>query len=146
MRDHNIPVPEVLYEAQEAKRVLIVDDEPGILENVVAMLEHLGTPLDTRTESDGIAACIAMGAFRPHLLILDLKMPRMDGYEVCRKVRSDPSTRNTRILVATGYGSPQNVQRALDAGADDFITKPFRMETLHSKVADLLGVDVLSER
>jgi CheY-like chemotaxis protein len=144
MREHNIPIPDELVDSQEAKRVLVVDDEPGILENVTAMLKHFHAPLDVRAESDGIAALIAMGSFRPHLLILDLKMPKMDGYEVCERVRADSMTKDTRILVATGFGTPQNVQMAIRAGADDLISKPFRMEDLHHKVGELLSLHIPS--
>ncbi len=138
MREHNIPIPDELILGQEAKRVLAVDDEPAILENMVAMLEHCSLALDVRTESNGIAACIAMGSFKPNLLILDLKMPEMNGYEVCEKVRSDPTTQDTRILVVTGYASPENMERARTAGADDILTKPFQMEEFLEKVEDLL--------
>jgi excisionase family DNA binding protein len=138
MREHNIPIPDELILGQEAKRVLAVDDEPAILENMVAMLEHCSLAVDVRTESNGIAACIAMGSFKPHLLILDLKMPEMNGYEVCEKVRSDPTTQDIRILVVTGYASQENVERARTAGADDILTKPFQMEDFLNKVEDLL--------
>lgn len=146
MREHGIPIPDELLEGQESRRVLVVDDEPDILRNVTEMLNHFPHPLDIRTENDGIAACIAMGSFRPHLLILDLKMPKMDGYQVIEKVRSDGSTKDTSILVATGYGSPENVERALSAGADAYITKPFHMDQLLEKVGDLLSLGVLARR
>ena len=138
MREHNIPIPDELISGQEAKRVLAVDDESAILENMVAMLEHCSLALDVRTESNGISACIAMGSFKPHLLILDLKMPEMNGYEVCERVRTDPTTQDTRILVVTGYASPENVERARAAGADEILTKPFQMEEFLEKVEDLL--------
>ncbi|MCA9428243.1 MAG: response regulator [Candidatus Omnitrophica bacterium] len=146
MREHGIPIPDELLEGQESRRVLVVDDEPDILRNVTEMLQHFPHPLDIRTENDGIAACIAMGSFRPHLLILDLKMPKMDGYAVIEKVRSDPNTKDTNILVATGYGSPENVDRAISAGADSYITKPFHMEQLLEKVGELLSLGVLARR
>jgi CheY-like chemotaxis protein len=147
MRDHNIPIPDQLLDSQEAKRVLAVDDEREVLENVVGMLAHYPTPLDVHTESDGIAACIAIGWFKPHLLILDLKMPRMDGFEVCERVRADPTTRDTRILVSTGFSDDQTRRRALEAGANDYLTKPYRMEDLLEKVENLIGAPyILAKR
>ena len=146
MRDHHIPIPDELLESQEAKRVLVVDDDPDLLDNMVAMLQHSSRPMDIRSESNGIAACIAMGSFKPQLLILDLKMPGMDGYEVCKRVRSDPTTQDTLILVVTGFGTPENVQKAMAAGADDYLTKPFRMETLLEKAENLLGATAAARR
>lgn len=146
MRDHNIPIPDELLDSQEAKRVLAVDDEREVLENVIGMLRHYPTPLDVRTESDGIAACIAMGSFKPHLLILDLKMPRMDGFEVCERVRADPTTRNTRILVSTGFSDDQTKRRAIEAGANDYLAKPYRMEELLEKVENLIGTPYILAR
>ena len=146
MRSHGIPIPDELYQAQESKRVLVVDDDSEVLESLVLMLKEVGPSLDIRSETDGIAACIALGSFKPDLLILDLKMPGMDGYALCEKVRADPTTRDAKILVVTGYLNETNQERALDSGADACLSKPIGLDLLAERVHELLGVSAAARR
>jgi two-component system, cell cycle response regulator len=93
------------------------------------------------TASDGFEAGLQVATFKPHLVLLDLLMPHIDGFEVCRLIRANPATAHTRILIITAFGRYENIQRALKAGADDFLHKPLELEQLKSKVSSLLAED-----
>ena len=118
--------------------LLVVDDEQTIRELVVRALEKIDDSLVIEEATDGVEGCIKLGSFIPDLLVLDLMMPKADGYTVCEKVRSDPTMKNTRILVLTGYPSPENIERATEAGADDWLAKPFEISSFTDKVRELL--------
>lgn len=110
-------------------RVLVVDDEPEI---AALIRDHLGESeaWEVDVASQGYEGLLKVGTFRPDVLVLDLRMPNMDGFEVCRRVKSNPVTRSTSILAITGDVSPSVAKRALRSGADAFLTKPFEMEDL----------------
>lgn len=126
--------------ADEPRRVLVVDDDPKLRE-VIAEALALDSRYRLETAGDGYEGLIKLGNFRPHLLILDVRMPRLDGYEVCRIVKDDPVTHATRILAMTGYdGDGTAQQRLLAAGASGYLEKPVVMPRLLSEVERLLGL------
>ena len=90
------------------------------------------------TASDGYEAGAEMIRFAPDLVLLDLFMPGVDGFEVCRKIKSDPQTRNTVVVVMTGLPIEENLTRALECGADHCVPKPFQLVELAAKVDELL--------
>lgn len=116
-------------------RVLIVDDDPLIQMTMPRVLREHG--YKTETAGDGFEAGIKIMRFQPDLVLLDLFMPRMDGFEVCRYLRADPLTARTRILVLSGYKSFR--ENALAAGADAFLEKPVPEEGLLTYLKRLLG-------
>jgi DNA-binding response OmpR family regulator len=101
---------------------LIVDDDPTIVLLVEQVLQALGRDYDTA--SDGDAAWAAWQKSRHKLIVLDLMMPKMDGFDVCRRIRDVDPERNTYILVVTGRDKAADLESVLDAGADDYVTKP----------------------
>jgi DNA-binding response OmpR family regulator len=119
-----------------ASKVLIADDEP----NIVTSLEFLmrGCDYDVRVARDGEEALRVAEAFRPDVLLLDVMMPLCDGFEVCRRLRSNPATRGVRILILTAHGRGAEMERGLALGADAYITKPFSNKELVAKVRGLL--------
>jgi excisionase family DNA binding protein len=137
MTQHDIPIPNEL-EGERAHRVLVVDDEKTIREVVVQALKRIDEDLNVEEAEDGVEGCIKLGSFFPDLLVLDLMMPKADGYAVIERVRSDNNTKNTKILVLTGYPSPENIDRAIQAGADDWLAKPFNIPDFSDKVKKLL--------
>ncbi len=133
------PVDPALF--KRPKRVLIIDDEPSVVEVVSRALYGIDDGIRIATAEDGFEAGLQMAAFRPDLLILDLMMPRMDGFQVCRLVRQDPAMAHTRILVITAYGSRDNVAQALAAGADEVYLKPVEIQAFKRKVGMLLHLN-----
>ena len=110
-------------------RVLVVDDEPEIATLIRDRLGESGA-WEVDAASQGYEGLLKIGTFRPDVLVLDLRMPNMDGFEVCRRVKSNPVTRSTSILAITGDPSPSVARRALRSGADALLTKPFELADL----------------
>jgi len=123
------------------RRILVVDDEEAILEVANRALLQFGDDVEVATARDGFEAGLQVATFRPDLLILDLMMPGVDGFQVCRMLRQSPATLHTKILIITAYGSHENIQRALDAGANDFMHKPVDLQELYRKSMALLDED-----
>jgi excisionase family DNA binding protein len=119
--------------------ILVVDDDLRFLELATEMLRRPRAAWKVETAADGYEALLRLGLSRPDLLILDLRMPQLDGLAVCRKIRSDPVLRTTRILAVTGYGDEYTAAAARAAGADDFLEKPFGVSELQARVARLLA-------
>ncbi len=118
-------------------RVLVVEDEPNVVEILTGLLATHPRRPTVETAVDGYEALIKVGSFHPSLLILDIVMPKLDGLEVCRRLRADPETRDIKILAVTGQSDL--VPSVLAAGADACITKPFDFEAVERETERLLG-------
>ena len=117
-------------------KILLVDDEPDILEIVSYNLSAEG--YQVYTASNGVEGVTKAKKKQPHLIILDVMMPEMDGIEACEKIRATPSLENTIIAFLTARGEDYSQVAGFDAGADDYITKPIKPKVLVSKVKALL--------
>lgn len=133
--EHNFPIPEAF--GRERKRILVVDDEQALAEAIAQVLQKEGYQVSVAF--DGYAAGVKMATVQPDLLVLDLIIPGVDGFSVCKRVKADPATRRTKILAMTGFVQEGNVPKALECGADLCLEKPFGMESLKAAVARLLG-------
>jgi len=116
-------------------KVLIVDDEPANVGFMDLMMRRLG--YTTVTASDGVAALEAVAHERPDVVLLDVRMPRLDGFEVCRRLKSDPVTRLIPVVMLTGLAAIEDRVQGIDAGADDFLSKPFVGAELSARVRSL---------
>jgi putative two-component system response regulator len=116
----------------EQHKVLIVDDDPLALELLQFTLCQFG--YDVQTASDGQAALERIRWFSPRFIISDVEMPGMSGIELCKKVRQRPSTQYTYFILLTSNSAPESVLEGLDAGADDYLCKPFRHEELRLRL------------
>ena len=120
----------------EPIRVLIVDDDAGLRAALHAVFR--GDPrYVVQIARDGRDGLALIETFRPHLVLLDLQMPGLDGADLCRAVKSAPATRSTRILAMSGLGEAGTRERMLAAGADAFLPKPFNLTDLETEVARL---------
>ena len=119
------------------KRVLIADDEP----NIVAALEYLlqKRGYEVRTVHQGAEALKEVEQFGPDLLLLDVMMPAINGYEVCQRIRQDPALGHVKIIMLTAKGRDLDVAKGLALGADAYVTKPFAIKQLLEQVTQLLG-------
>ena len=117
-------------------KVLLVDDEPDILEIVRYNLSTIG--YQVITAENGLEAVKKAKKERPHLIILDVMMPEMDGIEACEQIRKNPDLNDTIITFLTARGEDYSQLAGFDAGADDYITKPIKPKVLVSKVKALL--------
>jgi two-component system, OmpR family, alkaline phosphatase synthesis response regulator PhoP len=121
--------------------ILVVDDNEQNLELLVAHLEELGCEL--RTAADGVEAMERIREKTPDLVLLDVMMPRMSGFQTCQKIRANPATKETPVLMVTALTETSDVERALDLGADDFLTKPVNRLELITRVRAFLNVSRL---
>ena len=120
----------------EKIKILLVDDEPDILEIITYSLENAGYEIHTAT--NGIEAVEKASKIEPHLIVLDVMMPKMDGIEACEIIRNNPKTKNILITFLTARGEDYSQIAGFNAGADDYITKPIKPKILLSKVKSLL--------
>jgi putative two-component system response regulator len=118
-----------------AARVLVVDDEPANVDVLVRIMTRLG--YDVASASDGSRALDAVATHAPDIILLDVNMPRLDGFEVCRRLKADPSTRLIPVILITALAATEDRVQGIDAGADDFITKPFVKAELEARVRSL---------
>ena len=118
--------------------VLIVDDNPQNVELLAAFLESL--PVKLITASDGIEALQRVEEHNPDLILLDVMMPRMSGFQVCRKLKSEPQTRDIQILMVTALNELGDIEQASECGTDDFVSKPVNKFELLTRVKSLLRV------
>jgi len=119
------------------KKVLVCDDEPYIVESVSYVVRKAG--YDVVVAEDGLEALNAVKREKPDLVFLDIMMPKISGYEVCRQVKEDPETRSAYIVMLTARGQEEDERRALDMGADEFMTKPFSPRKMRAKLDEILG-------
>jgi DNA-binding response OmpR family regulator len=119
------------------KKVLIVDDEPNIVISVEFLMRREG--FEVLVARDGEEGLARIQADRPDLVVLDVMMPKLDGFEVCKAVRADPTLAGVRILMLTAKGRTAEISKGLSLGADDYIPKPFATRELVAKVKELLG-------
>jgi len=119
------------------KKVLIVDDEPNIAISVEFLMRREG--FEVLVAYDGEEGLTRIRADRPDLVVLDIMMPKLDGFEVCKAVRADPILAGVRILMLTAKGRAAEISKGLALGADGYITKPFATRELVAKVKELLG-------
>ena len=125
-------------------RILLVDDNQQNLELMLAYLETL--PCRLSTARDGVEAIEAIQRERPDLVLLDVMMPKVSGFEVCRKVKSDPATRDMVVIMVTALHELGDHERAVESGTDDFLTKPVNKLELLTRVKSLLRVALLKRK
>ncbi len=118
------------------KKILVCDDEPYILMALTDAVEMEG--YECVTAVNGKEALQKARETLPDLIMLDIMMPFMDGFEVCRELKADAATRDIPVIMLTAKSQQVDIQKGKDAGADDYITKPFRPSTLRKKFNEVL--------
>src|SRR5690606_18619987 len=121
--------------AVERARVLLVEDNPDVAESMALLLELLGHQV--RVVDDGLAALDSARAWRPEVVLIDIGLPGIDGYEVARRMRADEGIPHALLVALTGYGRSEDKARALAAGFDHHITKPVEFDALSALVSAL---------
>jgi DNA-binding response OmpR family regulator len=119
-----------------SQRILIVDDEPNIVLALEFLMKRQGHQVVVA--GDGAAALAAMSAATPDLVILDVMLPRLDGFEVCRRIRAEARWRDVKVVMLTAKGRETEVAKGMGLGADAYVTKPFSTKDLVAKVRELL--------
>lgn len=121
-----------------AEKILLVDDEPNILLSLEFLMERAG--YEVFTASDGEMALEKIDQLLPSLVLLDINMPKLNGYQVCERVRATPEWDQVKIILLTAKGRDVEKQKGLAMGADDYVSKPFSNQELLDKVDEILGL------
>lgn len=137
MRDNGIPTDAL---DSGRRKILVVDDDEDLVELIVDALERDGR-FDVQSVNNGFRAGMLIKEFRPDLIVLDVMLPDINGKEVCTLVRSQKAMDDVRIICISGMVEADKVQELRDAGANDFMQKPFDVDTLIARVCQLLEVE-----
>ncbi|ANB01813.1 response regulator transcription factor [Ectothiorhodospira sp. BSL-9] len=116
--------------------VLVVDDEPNIVLSLEFLMKEAG--FDVRVARDGESALEAVRERPPQVILLDVMLPKRDGYDVCQTIRANPDWKDVRILMLTAKGRQIEQEKGLAMGADDYITKPFSTREVVARVRDYM--------
>lgn len=136
LQAYNLPPFEENVPAK--KKILIVDDEPDVIRALTRLLGK-AEKYELVAAKDGFEAGIQLMTFCPDLVVLDLMMPQLDGFQICRRIKSTPVTKHIKVLVLTGYSTDENMSKALECGADYCMAKPIRGDELREKVEELIA-------
>ncbi|MGQ9509900.1 MAG: response regulator [Thermodesulfobacteriota bacterium] len=139
LKERGMPLPEE-SKVEERKKILVVDDDKIIVETIVQALEEDEFGYEMISASDGFEAGLQVSHFKPDLLILDIMMPDINGYEVCQKIKSNPETKDIKIIVLSAYLDDEAFKKMKEYGADACFSKPLPLEQLKFEVARLLGL------
>ncbi|MDD5687868.1 MAG: response regulator [Elusimicrobia bacterium] len=137
LKKYKMPVPDVITRVKpEAilKKVLIVDDEKGILDFISRAIKKFFKNVEIETAADGFAAGRKISEFKPDLLILDIRLPGIDGFKVLEQLKKE----KMKIVVITAYHSEETKEKVFKAGADAYLIKPFDIEELIRKIGEIL--------
>lgn len=124
--------------ADDRCRILLVDDNAQNLELLEVYMEAMAEA-DVVTATNGIEAMERIAASPPDLILLDIMMPKMSGFEVCKRVKADPKTRDIIVVMVTALNESGDVERAAECGADDYVAKPIDRKALIDLVRNLLA-------
>jgi len=136
MKEFGMPLPAEL--AQDPPLVLIVDDESDILDMLEALMKSGDDDVRVVKAQNGVDALLMIGETKPDLLILDIMMPGMNGYEVCKKLKTSAGTQSIKIVAISGDHNPAVKERILSSGADLFFTKPLEIVGFREQCFNLL--------
>lgn len=125
-------------EPEQAPRILVVDDSPIVVDFVMDALRDLRPGSKLEGASNGYEGLLKVGTFCPDLLVLDLRMPGLDGLEVCRRIKANPATQTTQILVITAFAEEGTAEEVRRSGADGFLRKPLRLDDLTAQAERLI--------
>ncbi len=129
---------------EEKSKILVVDDNQQNLELIQAYLEELGC--DLFAASDGPEALEKVKHINPDLILLDVMMPKMSGFEVCSRLKNDPATTQIPVIMVTALNEMGDIERAIDSGTDDFISKPVNSLELRTRVKTMLKLKHLTDK
>lgn len=139
LRENTIPIHEDLDNS--GVRILVVDDEKAVISVIRRFLERSQTPFQIEVAMDGYDAGHQVAAFKPDVIFLDLRLPGLDGFEVCRRIKSSPETAHVYVVAMTGYYEGDVANRVIELGATMLLQKPFTPDDLRRALAKV-GVEV----
>jgi excisionase family DNA binding protein len=146
MRENGIPLPEELRDGSGRSRVLVVDDEASIRDIFAESLSHRSNAYEVMTAADGFEAGRLVATFRPDVVLLDLRMPGLDGFQVCRTIKGDPETASTLVIAMTGYHTHETESRIVECGALRCLAKPIEPSAVATVIDAALDHAIAARR
>ena len=139
LKKHEMPLEEDFFRERTATKILVVDDDQSVVSAICNLLKVQPEDFLVEEATSGYEALLIAGDFKPDLIVLDIRMPEIDGFEVCRRLKTNKKMDYAKkILVITGYSESYKHQEILNAGADDYLLKPFEMRTFLERVRALV--------
>jgi len=132
MKKNNMPIPDELLKGDKF-RVLVIDDDARILKMIKTVLSS-EEQFDIETATSGFQAGLLISKWLPDVILLDMLMPEMDGFEVCRQLRTDEKTKDIPVIAITVLKGPKEIKKMFSSGITDYVTKPFKADELLKKV------------
>lgn len=140
LEEQDYPIPSALLgsDLEEARRILVIDDDESIRETLARMIASMPEEYEVATASSGYEAGVKMATFRPHLVILDIVMPGLDGLQVLQRIREEPLTANTRIIIFSSHISEEMENKLYEEGADYCLEKPSTPQEIQDTIRRVL--------
>ena len=140
----NLAMAEQKDDTERLPIILVVDDDQQNLELVQAYLEDV--ECETLAARDGIEALESVARTKPDLILLDVMMPKMSGFEVCRRLKNNPTTSDIPVIMVTALNEFGDIERGIDSGTDDFVSKPINKLELLTRIRTMLKLKHLTDR
>jgi len=126
------------FEEETRKKILVVDDNPNDIRLIQVAFLAAQDKYEVHTATGGFEAIYKIGEIKPDLVVLDIVMPDMDGFSVCKNIKGNPITRGVKVIAVTAYPDKEKREKALSCGVEAFFTKPLDLESLIKKILSLL--------
>ncbi len=139
LEQNNIPVIEKFFEENRQVKIMIGEDDVDFAKSILQVLEDEFPDYEVRAASDGYEVLLCMGSFIPDILLLDMKMPKINGLEVCQRVKSTDELHEVKIVAMTGNSATFTREVVLQNGADEYLVKPFERTELLGVIGKLIG-------
>ncbi len=136
LNEHKMPIPGRL--AQSAVRIVVIDDEPEVTKMIARAIKAAEPDYEVVEVHDSFRAGTVVATLKPDVVILDLRMPGIDGFDVCRAIKSQEDTRGTTVIGITAFASEENCQQILDCGAKMCLTKPLDLDELVENIRSVV--------
>ncbi|MBT4483862.1 MAG: response regulator [Candidatus Latescibacteria bacterium] len=128
---NGIPVIEDFFEDVGGLKILIADDDPNVVDAILNLLTKHDKSYRFETANDGYEALLKAGTFKPDIVILDIRMPKIDGLEICKRIRHDENMKaDIKILAITGHSEAYSRDMVIESGANEYLLKPFDMKSI----------------
>jgi CheY-like chemotaxis protein len=131
---------QTILKFREKKRILIVDDNPDDIKLLEAVFLPASDKYEICAANSGFQAIYKIGEIKPHIVILDIVMPDMDGFKVCKRIKNNPETRDIKIIVVTAYHDKMKKKEAYQCGADAFLSKPIDLKKMVETILEFSRV------
>ncbi|OGS37111.1 MAG: hypothetical protein A2293_12955 [Elusimicrobia bacterium RIFOXYB2_FULL_49_7] len=130
-----------IIDRKKAKKILIADDDPSVRDVIMHTIQLLSYPFQIEYADNGHQACIRAGSMRPDIILLDLMMPEMDGFQVLRNLRKDKDTQNIPVLIITAFDNDENLSRLSSLKVTAVLIKPFSIKELQRHITLILQIN-----